>query len=61
MITFDFILPITYAIYFTHGVFHNHLLDIGINRLTFGLYLINIMVLFILYKVGGKLDKCLGF
>ena len=49
MITFDFILPIMYAIYFTHGVFHNHLLDIGINRLTFGLYLINIMVLFILY------------
>ena len=59
MFKLEFIMPLTYAGYISTMMLKYKLFDLNVNTLTLGVYLLNIMVVFILHKVGKVLDKCL--
>ena len=59
MFKLEFIIPLTYAGYISTMMLKYKLFDLNVNTLTLGVYLLNIMVVFILHKVGKVLDKCL--
>lgn len=55
----NFILPFVYASYTSVSLIKNELFFLGVNTLTIGIYIMNIIATFALYMIGGALDRCL--
>lgn len=55
----NFILPFTYALFTTYSILKNQVFFLGINTLTIILYIANVLATYILYKIGGMIDRCL--
>ena len=55
----SFILPFTYALFTTYSILKNQVFFLGMNTLTIILYIANVLATYVLYKVGGIMDKCL--
>lgn len=55
----NFILPFVYASYTSISLIKNELFFLGVNTLTIGIYIMNIIATFALYMIGGALDRCL--
>lgn len=54
-----FCLPLAYASYTTIMILKYQLLDLNMNLVTWSLYFANILVVYIIHKLGKVLDKCL--
>ena len=55
----SFILPFTYALFTTYSILKNQVFFLGMNTLTIILYIANVLATYILYKIGGMIDRCL--
>lgn len=59
MFKLEFILPLMYGGYVSIMILKYGLINININTLTFGIYLLNIIVVYVLHRFGKVFDKCL--
>lgn len=59
MLNFQFILSGMYGFYTSYIVLKMIANGVGFNRITIMVYLLNMTVTYVLYKVGGAIDKWL--
>ena len=60
MLRFEFILPFIYGGVTSITILRMGLFDLGMNTITWGVYLINLFIAYILYRTGRVIDRCLG-
>lgn len=59
MLRFEFILPFIYGGVTSISVIRMGLFNLEMNTITWGVYLVNLFMAYILYRIGRVIDKCL--
>ena len=59
MFKFEFTLPLIYGYFISYAILKYKLFNLGMNTLTWSIYMVNIAIAYILHKVGKAFDKCL--
>lgn len=59
MFKFEFILPFIYGGAMSLLVLRMGLFNVGMNTITWSIYLVNLFITYILYRIGRVTDKCL--
>ena len=60
MFKFEFILPSIFGICVSMLILKEDLFNLGMNVLTWGVYIVNLFIVYILIKMGRVIDECLG-
>lgn len=53
----SFNLPLVYSIYFAIQIIRNKSLDLGMNWFTISLYVLNVLIIYLLYKLGKLVEN----
>ena len=59
MFKFEFTLPLIYGCFISYIILKYKLFNLGMNTLTWSIYIVNIAIAYILHKIGKAFDKCL--
>lgn len=60
MLRFEFILPVMYGLYTSLIILKTGVFTLNMNLMLWVVYLINLTIAFILYKLGKAIDRCLA-
>lgn len=60
MLKFEFILPVMYGLYTSLLILKTGVFTLNMNLMLWVVYLINLTIAFILYKLGKAIDRCLA-
>ena len=61
MLKFEYAIPTIYASIISFIIMKEHMFDLGMNIVTWSIYLANLFVVYILSLLGRKIDKCLDY
>jgi hypothetical protein len=61
MFKFELILPIIYGLFTSSMIIKYELLNLDMNLVTWCVYFLSIFIAYILFKLGGMIDKCLEY
>lgn len=60
MLRFEFILPVIYGLYTSLIILKTGVFALNMNLMLWVVYFVNLIVAFILYKLGKAVDRCLA-
>ena len=59
MLRFEFILPFIYGGVTSISIIKMGLFNLGMNTITWSVYLVNLFIAYILFRIGRVFDRCL--